>query len=306
MRSKLFTLMMALALFSSVKAQGVWFDANFGAQEWWDALHTASLDDANTANSCNEILMDTLQAGNALNFSAGNTFVLENVVLPYGTFRINGNGYRDAAFTSVCGETFGYSIRFRNGSATVPSFIEFPELANVSKVTVYAQNPNTASTADNLSLQQKNSDGTWTTLETGSIPAINDLNAGLDAANYTVFDSEVVYDNININEPVTLRIYRAEGRFLKIFRIVVEKYDDGTSVQSPVSEKTDLFVTGKTLNFSGNVNNADLSVFNLAGIKVFNCKVNSDKVDLQDISAGAYIVKLITQGGETVKKVIIK
>jgi len=308
MKSKLITLMMALALFTGVKAQSVWFDANFGEKEWWDALHTASLDPANTENPANattppnEIRMDTLQAGNALNFASGNTFVLENVVLPYGTFRINANGFRDAAFTSVCGETFEYSIRLRNSTGTNPpeSFIEFPEVANVSKVTVYAQNQN-ATTESHLSLQKKNSDGGWDNVgDAITIPGTNNLTPT------GALDFEAVYDNININEPVTLRIWKAEQRFMKIFRIVVEKFDDGTSVQSPVSEKPDLFVTGKTLNFSGNVNNADLSVFNLAGIKVFNCKVNSNKVDLQDINAGAYIVKLITKEGEAVKKVIIK
>jgi len=300
MKTKLITLMMALALFTGVKAQesDVWFDANFGTQEWWDALHTASIDQVNVDNGGSEIVMDTLSAGNALNFAAGNTFVLENVQIPnVGVFRINGNGFRDAApLTSVCGDIFEYSIRLRNGSSTVESFIEFPEFPNAGAVTVYAVNQN-ATTDSHLSLQKKSADGSkWDTIGDQQIlPGSN---------SYAPGDYKMTFA-ADETGPVTLRLWRTEARFLKIYRIVLEK-NGATSIKSTSGDKSDLFANGKTLSFSGNVNNGDLSVFDLTGNKVFNCKVNSGKIDLQNIDSGIYIAKLVMGQEEITKKVVIK
>lgn len=287
MKSKLFTLIMALALFTGVKAQDVWFDANFGTQEWWDAIY-----DASVAQGVDPPLdMSTITPGNPLNFSTGTTFVLENV---NGGFRINGNAYRDASpFTSVCGETFEYSIRLRNGGE---SFIEFPEFPNAGNVTVYAQNPN-ATNDSNLNLQKKNDAGDWVTIDAQVLPA-------MDLTPPNPQDYELVF-TVNETGPVTLRLWRSEQRFFKIYRIVLDK-NDNTSIQSTPGDKTDLFVSGKTLSLLGYVNNADLSVFNLAGTLVFNCKANSNTVDLQNINAGAYVAKLTMKEGEIIKKVIIQ
>jgi len=311
MKSKLITLMMALALFTNVMVKGqttttVLYDVDFNSNEWLDAFLAAGY------NFRDSVPITTgTNPGIAIPFGSDATYVL-NI---NGGFNINGNGFKDVnpGFTSVCGRTFQYCIRLRNGAVT---FIQFPGqvAAGTYKMTLYVNNPNatTKSTfylTDGLPDLATCTDGKETGTNVRWIPPTYLATASIsESGAYSPgqVDEEIVIDNITIDNPVSLTIWRDETRFLKVYRIILEKYNDNTSIQSPVNEKTDLFVTGKTLSLSGNVNNADLSVFNLAGIKVFYCKVNSNKVDLQDISAGAYIVKLITQEGETVKKVIIK
>jgi len=303
MKSKIFTLMMAVALLTNVMAQAqttVLYDINFSSDEWLDAFAAKGYDFRSVA------------ANTAITFGDGTqAYVLTDL---NGGFSVNANGFKEPSpFTSVCGSTFEYSVRLRNGAVT---FIGFPEQieAGKYKMTLYVNNPNatTESTfylTDGIPATETLTDGKDTGTAIRWIPASYLASATISAANsYSPgqLDEEVILDNIQIEAPVNLNIWKYETRFLKVFRIIMEKYDDNTSIQSPVSEKTDLFVTGKTLSLSGNVNNGDLSVFNLAGGLVFNCKVNSNKVDLQNINAGAYVAKLITKEGETIRKVIVK
>jgi len=253
-----------------------WFDVDFNTDEWLDAFNDAGYDFRATA------------AGNPVTFSTDDVSVND--------FIFNANGYKEGApFTSVCERDFQYSIRLRQQKT--PTYIEFPEVANAGKITLYVQNPNTSGTANSLSLQKKNEDGDWDPLFQWSVPALNLLSPSSDY--------ELNY-RIDTREPVSLRIYREEDRFLKVFRMILEKYDTGSSIKSSNLEKIDLSVTGKTLFLSGIVNNADLSVFDLTGKQVFACRVNSDKIDLQNIDAGIYIVKLIAEQGEITRKVVVK
>ena len=260
----------------------LWFDVDFSSEEWLDDFLTAGYDfrNANLAAPDN----------GAINFGTGTDFVLA-----LNGFNFNANGYREATpFTSECGRTFAYSIRMRQNNN--PTYIEFPPVSNARQIVLYVQNPNNAGNQNHLILEKKNSSGNWELLTEWTIPALNTLSPASDF--------ELTYD-IDINEPVSLRIYRAEERFLKVFRIALEKYDAGTSMKSSFREKVDLSVNGKILSLSGNVNNARLSIFDLTGKQVFNCKINSDKINLQNINTGVYIVRLIDEQGVMTRKILL-
>ena len=282
MKTKLTILLVAVSLFTNVMAQdNVWFDVDFSSTEWLDAFKATGYDFTAA--------------------SPGQPTNMGNAAVTVNNFKVNGNGFREASpITSVCGKEFEYSVRLRQNAET---YIEFPEVANVSKVTVYVQNPNTDDYSNNntLTLQKKNGEN-WNDADyPGIIPPLKFL---LDYEGTS--DYELVFEDLNIDEPVTLRIWRNESRFQKVFRIIVEKYDESSSVKSSLRDKTDIAVDRKTLFLSGNVSNDSLSIFDLVGKQVYNCKVNSDKIDLQDINTGVYIVKLNTEQGEITQKVIIE
>jgi len=257
----------------------LWFDVDFSSEEWMGYFNEAGYD------------FKAITPGQHLNFEEGTTFVLEDI----NGFNFNANAFREATpFTSVCGKTFEYSIRLRQNNN--PTYIEFPEVNNAKQIILYVQNPNTASNMNNLTLEKKNAEGKWEIVTQWSVPALNLLS--------TDSDYELAC-NINIEEPVTLRVYRQEDRFLKIFRIMLEKYNTGSSIKSVCRDNNKFFINRKTLFLPEGASNAKLLVFDLVGKQVYNCEVNSDRIDLQNINPGIYIVKLITKQGETTQKVII-
>jgi len=287
MKTKLTILIMAVSLvtkFTNVIAQenNVWFDITFG--DYPDSFSAAGYD------------LSAIAEGQNLNTTGGMT--PDGIPLTFGDYTLNfaSNVFRDVPFTSVSevygDKNFVYAIQLRNGTST--TYIDFPTLPNVGKVVLFAYCTNVNN--DDLVLQKTEDGVTWENLETET--AINDP---------ADKDKKVTFE-YNTPDPVTLRLTHASStaRYLvRIFRIIVEKYGENSSVQSIFTDKIDLSVNGKTLSLSGDVSNGKLSVFDITGKQVFNCKVNSDKIDLQNINSGVYIVKLITEQGELIQKVIL-
>ena len=297
MKTKLSFLIMAVALFTNVKAQdsNLWFDVTFG--DYPDVFSAAGV-----------TLSDI---GQDKNFSG--TFT-DNTRLTFdgAEFNFATNVYREPApFTSTSEEygdkTFEYAIQLRNGNSpdsptnpgTTVTYIDFPELQDVGKLVLFAYCAN-ATSPDVMALQKKNDDGSWGEVEQITAQGLN----APDAKN------QVLTFAYTSTDPVSLRLTQkgttqGTDRFLvRIFRIIVEKNSDA-SVKSPLADKLGLSVKGKTLSLSGAVNNGNLSVFDLTGKPVFSCKVNSNTIDLQDISAGVYIVKLVTEQGELTQKIVL-
>jgi len=293
MKTKLSLLIMAVALFSNVRAQdsNLWFDVTFG--DYPDVFLAAGHD----------------LSGIGLDKNYSGTFA-DNTRLTFdGTeFNFATNIYREPEpFTSTSeygDRTFEYAIQLRNGSAPgTVTYIDFPELQNVGKLVLFAYCAN----ADNpdVMLLQKTTDGgaSWQTQEEVTAQSMNypEANAG---------KTQILTCAYNSPDPVSLRLtqkgtQQGVDRFLvRVFRIIVEK-NSGASVQSPLTDKLGLSVNGKTLSLSGAVNNGKLSVFDLTGKPVYTCKVNSNAIDLQDISAGVYIVKLVTEQGELTQKIVL-
>jgi len=109
---------------------------------------------------------------------------------------------------------FEYAIQLRN-NAPAETYIEFPELPNVGKLTVFGYCPN-ATNDVRLILQEKGvGNNVWNNVETGYLYSLTA--SGKDRMYVFEYSS---------NAPVTLRISRDAGtNFLgRVFRIVVEKY----------------------------------------------------------------------------------
>jgi len=286
MRTKFTILMMAIALVTNVMAEDkLWLDITFGEYP----------------NSFADKGYNLSGIAPGQNITGG---MADNTVLKFDEYEFNfaTNLFREAAPFASQSEEYGdkeefeYAIQLRNNNN--PTYIEFPPLPNVGKVVLFAYSTHVDNNND-IVLQKETEEGEWEELDTQTA-----YNLKEDANK----DKKVIFE-YSTEEEVTLRVThkKPSDRYLvRVFRIVVEKYGAGSSVQSPVYRKIDLSVTGKTLFLSESVSNAGLSIFDLAGKQVFGCKLNSNKVDLQNINAGVYIVKLITEQGALTQKVIIK
>jgi hypothetical protein len=284
---------MAVALATNTMAQDVLFDIDFSSTEWLDALGTTLDTDMSTA---------------AYPIDIGSEITVNS-------FKINRCHIikETPSYPSVCGRTFGYAVRFKANNSM--SYIEFPVVANAGKITVYAAHGNNAASTT-IDLGRKESEG-----EGGEF--INDPAGGwrpnfpikrwdvqgydsyVDDESNQVHDIRLTYE-INTDEPIALRLCRQSGTFLKIYRIVLEEYVNvPNAVSSSFSKKAGLSVIGKTLSLPEAMNNAKLSIFDLAGKQVLNSSVNSDKVEL-NLHAGVYIVKLIAEQDEMTQKIIVR
>ncbi|MDR1809303.1 MAG: T9SS type A sorting domain-containing protein [Prevotella sp.] len=304
MRAKIFTLMAAMALFTNAMAQesNVWFDIDFSTDEWIDGISAALQDSGKTIG--NDTLR-TIPAGTAVDMG------IETPITVNG-FTFNSPVYREpTTFTSVCGRTFGYAVRFRNNQNDM-SYIEFPIVDNAGKITVYVANGN-GTNASTIDLGRKevageegrginDPYGEWKPaypVKQWDVPGNGEY---VDGEGNAAKDLELTYE-INTSEQTALRLCRKKGQFMKVYRIVLEKYT-GSGVSSSFGEKMSLSVSGKTLLLP-KVTNAKMSVYNLAGKPVLNTAVTSDKVAL-NLPADVYIAKLVAGQGELTQKIILK
>ena len=321
MKTKITIFITAISLFANVIAQEVWYDVNFSSDEWVNAFVQAYTDGLLP----NDIT--TVAPGSGTELAATNPAIND--------FLFNGNVFQDelAPFASVDGvNTFKYCVRMRNNN-TQMSYIQFPTIDNIGKVTVYVRNPNAALSSSTLDLaiagdtndpaglpfvtpKLLTDGGGWRPnypWHTWDVPAptydesfvSGNLTGNIYYDEDGACDMKLEYD-VNLNQPVDMRICRQKAQFMQIYRIVIEKYTTvPVSTQSSSLDKIDMCVNGKILALSGNVNNAGLSIFDLVGKPVFNGKVNSNEIDLQNLNAGIYIIKLIMEQGEVTRKVII-
>jgi hypothetical protein len=294
---KFFTLCAAALLSVSIHVSAqdnnptkeTWFDIDFSSTEWLDAFTAVLGSDIRTLE----------EAG---------TYSI-NVVGPtvVNDFSFNGNlhsckeylsnaALNRASFLSVCGRTFAYDFRLRNNAGTN---IEFPEMENAGKIYVYARNVNNENDRA-LNLQQKQPDETWATVTTFTIPKYVD---------YNLEDSQDILVTYEVNSatPVTLRLQRSEGNFINIFRIALEKFGDGSSVQTIDGKKMAVFVDAQTIRVESDLQEmTGVQVVDMLGNIVFKTKTLTKQISTPTLSAGIYIVKVAVAGEEMIKKVSIK
>jgi len=285
MKSKLLVLFVSTLLTSGVFAQEIWFDADFNTTEWLDAFA--------------DFLTDKLGEPTDLRTAADNTAYDLGTSAEINGFIFNGPVRRqDPAFTSVCGRTFNYCFRMRNGSIT---FIEFPDVANAGKINVYARNEN-ATDESFLNLQTKDEGGNWD----NNNPIVRWTVPGNE--NYEGGASDIMLTHeINSAGPIELRLHRNQARFLQIYRITLEQFDDlSTSVDNgSYKHHISMNVINKMVYLSQVVDNAVLTVYDISSRKVFQTDVNTDRISLPGISSGIYILKLKVSQDELTKKVVI-
>lgn len=281
MKSKLLISIISLMLSTGLFSQKILFDEDFNTTEWLDAFA--------------EYLTGTLGVPTDLRTAPDNTAYDLGTAATIKGYVFNGPVRRqDPSFTSVCSRTFNYCFRMRNGGA---SFLEFPEVVNAGKMSIYVRNEN-ATTANVLNLQSTDELDVWNNITQWNVP-------GFDS--YPGTDFLLTYD-INTSGTVKLRIQRQQARFLQIYRIVLEEYVDvSTSVGNSSFEKqVGLTVDNKTVHFTQIITDASLSVCDISGRQVFKTNVNDDKISLNQLNPGVYIVKLQALQGELTQKVIIK
>ncbi|MDR1809302.1 MAG: T9SS type A sorting domain-containing protein [Prevotella sp.] len=308
MKTKFFTLMMSMALFTNAMTQNVLFDIDFSSAEWKTAFGTALSTDLSTLN-VDAIFNVTVGVKPTVTVN-GNSFIFDN----FAVYRA------PAPFTQGWGgaNIFEYGIRLKSGAAQI-FFMEFPEVSSAGMITLYVAAGQNATSFGLECKADANGDpdlngsflatsGTTNMPNLGTNPGqltywnVPSGTDGYDDGNATVGDLKLTYD-ISINEPVKLRLWRTGyGTFMHIYRIVLEDYV--ASAVSSFNKKMNLSVSGKTLLLP-EVANAKLSVYDLAGKPVLNTAVTSDKVTL-NVNSGVYIVKLVSEQGELTQKIVIR
>ncbi len=280
MKLKLLISGICILFCSGMYAQdNIWFDADFNENEWLDAFEAVSGEDIRK-------------------FDPGSGYDLGEDVEVNG-FKFNGTIHKHIEpFTSVCGRTFQYSFRLRNNN---PTYIEFPEVENAGRLHVYVRNMN-AEISSFLTLQQEDEYGIWQMEE--PLHRWDDI-LGYEYYGDGINDMHLIYD-INVNEPVKLRLRRHQQRFMQVFRVVLEKYGYNSSSTPGLEENMDPEVFGKTLRFSENINGAELFIYDYLGKQVFNVDVSSNEITLNSLNDGIYILKLKTKESESVKKIVLK
>jgi hypothetical protein len=301
MKTRLTILLLALLFTNSAKADdnNLWFDIDFSSTTWLDNFSTAFQQLGKDPYDPRQLTTETPAIDMGL-----------NTPITIDGFIINSPVYREpAAFTSVSGATAQYAVRFRSNPNDM-SYIEFPVVDNAGRITLYVANGNgtTASTID-LALKETqvgedfipDVNGGWRPnypRQQWEVPGFNEYADGAK-------DLQLTYD-ININEPVAMRICRKKGQFMKVYRIVLEKYNDGGTTIPQHERKAKLFVTGKTLHLSDTAPNASLSICDLTGKRIISNTITTSTVDLPTLQPGIYIAKLASDSGETNQKIIIR
>jgi hypothetical protein len=302
MKSKFIILMMAVALTSNVTAQesNVWFDIDFSSNEWLDVFKAA----AQAAQQEKDPMYVPDEPGDLYdpyNLNDNGAIDMGNdSPITAGGFTFNFPFHKESApFTSICGKYFTHDVRFRN-NANLDVFFEFPVVNNAKRITLWVANGN-ETVASHIDFQKSEADE-WTNVHTWEVPG-NLSYLPVDDEGNPARDLQLTYE-INTDEPVALRLHRKEARFLKVYRIMLEKYS-GSDVSASFAKKAGLSVSGKTLSLPEAMNNAKLSIYDLAGKQVLNSNVDSDKVEL-NLHAGVYIVKVVAEQGEMTQKVIVR
>ncbi len=285
MNSKLLVPIVSIVLSMGVYAQETWFDEDFNTTEWLDAF-------ADYLTIYRGEPTDLRTAADNTAYDMGTNATIKGYVF-------NGPVRRqDPSFTSVCGRTFNYCFRMRND---VASFLEFPEVTNAGKIYVYARNEN-ATVESFLNLQTKNELGNWDVIN----PIVRWTVPGNENHEGGASDIMLTHE-INSTGPIKLRLHRHQPRFLQIYRITLEQFDDISTSVNNASFKNHVKMTvkNKTVYFSQIVDNALFSVFDISGRKVFQANVNTNKIFLPNIKSGMYIFNLKSAQGELTTKNII-
>lgn len=267
----------------STNAQEYWLNDDFSSTQWvadiQDWLETESL--------------SLPAAGTATTSTAG--FPVLN------GYSIDGAVYRtadDVVASTTCAEsssvTHQYSFRLRNNGG---GYIRLPKVDNAGSLEVHIRNGN-ESNAVGFDLQ-KNVEGTWTQIE---------RKIGVGYGSYPAGEiDEVITFEINSTEPIELQLTGSD-KFLNVFRIVLEKYSQGSGVPdtSTSGQSIDLYVNNRTAYITGNAEGAKFFLYDLSGRSVFETTVSGSEIALPStITSGCYIVKVSSVDSIVSKKIAL-
>jgi len=282
-----------------LEPQEVWFDVNFSSDEWLDAFKSATQVDLGTINS-------------GAMWDNGGTNIPVPVTVSGDNFIFNSPVWRESApFTSICDKTFEYGIRFRANNTM--SYIEFPKTDNAGRLMLYvahgsdAASPNTGNVYVEVGGRENISDdeeidafGDWKTMpeHIWDVPWSAEKNT----------DVRLTYD-LDTDEPVALRIQRSKGTFMRVYRILLGKYGseltDNTSIPAVLPDNIDFKVINRMVCLSKSLINGKIYVYDILGRQLLSQDVNSDKIPLNNLKSGIYIIKLTDGQDRIIKKVTI-
>ncbi len=177
---------------SAEENSNVLLDINFSSGDWIEVLSTR----------LPEGQVEALQKDKGLEISPKTN--VNGVIL-------NGRLHRSKTLLKdPDGDSYEYAFRMRNGKN---SYIEFPELKNVGKITVYARNLNPTE-ARRLNVQiMDDESGSWNLFRRWMVPGY-EKNTG---------DMVVLTVPVKSKKAVKLRLHRSDEDFLHIYRIIIEK-----------------------------------------------------------------------------------
>jgi len=270
------------------------FDLNFSDAAWLDAFAEKMGQDIRT------IPLTGTEA--VINVPDGTLVTVDGL-----TFSFNGNLHRyrenlengdPNPFISVCGLPFQYNFRLRNNQGTN---ILFPPVENAGKITVYVRNQN-PDTDVFLNLRKKNAEGTWDIIHTwqgipgNTSPAYN----GFDDYELTYELPEGVGDGI-----CEFSIQRIEGRFLQIYRIVLEQKGDNTAIAKPQANDMDVFTSDGILYVRSNEQRpVTINIYDLIGRNIFQSLTSEEQITLPAVASGIYAVTITDANGSLFTKKI--
>ncbi|MCL2598171.1 MAG: T9SS type A sorting domain-containing protein, partial [Paludibacter sp.] len=280
-----------------LEPQDVWFDVNFSSDEWLDAFKSATQVDPVSINS-------------GAMWDNGGTNIPVPVTVSGDNFIFNSPVWRESApFTSVCDKMFEYGIRFRANNTM--SYIEFPKTDNAGRLMLYvahgsdAASPNTGNVYVEVGGRENISDdeeidafGDWKTTpeHIWDVAWSGEKNT----------DVRLTYD-FDTDEPVALRIQRSKGTFMRVYRILLGKngsaLTDNTSIPAVLSNNIDFKVINRTVCLSKSLINGKIYVYDILGRQLLSRTVDSDKIPLNNLKSGIYIVKLTDGADGIIKKI---
>lgn len=218
-KTLLFSILLAASSLSAFSAE-LLVSEDFSSAAWKAELLLQNPGDPNAVPAVSPYAQPTSNAS----FTS-----ISSVPLYFGKYYLNGamiicDGKTTGNMTDAC-QSFATTgivhsdgqvavgFRFRSGT-TAPvtsTYMEFPELASASNVTVHVRNGNTTATTT-LTLQKYDS-GTWTTVKEWTLAKGNDYQS-------TSLD-EIKTFNVNSTDPIKLRLCGGT-KFIMMFRVDIE------------------------------------------------------------------------------------
>jgi hypothetical protein len=268
----------------AIKAQAYWINDDFSSQEWQEAVESWIA----VWNESNPPVEFPYAPDDMVGFPTGSTI---------GQYEFEGAYIHSTAAmeTLPCAEgggTHEYAFRLRNGQI---SHLTLPEVENAGKLILHVRNGNTEQTTT-LTLQKEESTDNWSDMEVKTLKKNGDYSETID---------EIITLEVNSESPIRLKINRG-NRFIYIFKLLLEKYGDSSSVKSLYADDVDVYVSGKTAFISGEVSNAVMSLYDFSGREILNAGISGNRVSLDKAQAGMYILKLSSSEGTLTKKVIVE
>jgi hypothetical protein len=268
----------------AVKAQAYWANDDFSSQVWQEVVENW----ISVWNESNPGIVFPSTPDAMVGFPTGSII---------GQYEFEGAYIRSTAAMEAlpCAEgggTHKYAFRLRSSAI---SHLTLPEVENAGKLILHVRNANSTATTT-ITLQKEDGADNWVNVNTKTLKKNNDYSKVID---------EIITWEINSASPIRLRINRGD-KFIYIFKLLLEKNGVPSSVKSLYADGVDVYVSGKTAFISGEVSNAVLSLYDFSGREILNAGISGNRVSLDGVQEGVYILKMASSEGTLTKKIIVE